>query len=127
MRLHVQHELSPHLIYPIFTFRFSVDSKGNEVVTVGSADTDSAAGSHGSSHDGGIDEFFWCAQVRNLSNLVSLNLNLVTTDEMLLLLGDACPKLEIVNIVSRITQVKLFQVSVFTQQKKILIYSGHPA
>ena len=26
-----------------------------------------------------------------------------------------------------ITQVKLFQVSVFTQQKKILIYSGHPA
>ena len=71
-----------------------------------SADTDSGAGSHGGSHDGGIDEFFWCAQVRNLSNLVSLNLNLVTTDEMLLLLGDACPKLEIVNIVSRITQVK---------------------
>ena len=34
---------------------------------------------------GGLDEFFWCAHIRRLGNLTHLNLNLITTDEILLL------------------------------------------
>ena len=50
---------------------------------------------------GGLDELFWCAHIRRLTNLIHLNLNLITTDEILLLLGNHCQKLQVVNIVSR--------------------------
>jgi hypothetical protein len=36
---------------------------------------------------------------------VSLNLNYITTDEILHLIGENCHKLEVVNIVARIKQV----------------------
>ena len=45
-----------------------------------------------------------CAHISRLVNLVQLNLNLITTDEILLLIGNYCHKLEVVNIVSRIKQ-----------------------
>ena len=75
-------------LHPVLT-RFGVDSKGNELFQT---------------PDDGLDEFFWCTQLRNLTNLTHLNLYLITTDEMLLTVGAACPKLEVVNIVSRIKQ-----------------------
>ena len=51
-----------------------------------------------------MDDFFWCAHIPRLVNLIYLNLNLITTDEILILIGKFCQKLEVVNIVSRIKQ-----------------------
>ena len=93
--------------------RFCVDAKGNEVVTLGGSDVGGGSGfdlgsgnGNGGSHDGGIDEFFWCAQIRNLSNLVHLDLHLVTTDAILAVIGDVCRSLQTVNVESRIVQVR---------------------
>ena len=55
-----------------------------------------SAGDQSNDHDGGLDELFWCAQISRLSNLVALNLNLITTDEILRVIGDSCPLLEVV-------------------------------
>lgn len=78
--------------------KFNVDGKGNELMLMQQQDD------FGGPFVGGLDEFFWCAQLTSLVNLVHLNLNLITTDEILLLVGSSCPKLEVVNIVSRIKQ-----------------------
>lgn len=78
--------------------KFSVDGKGNELMLMQQQDELASGGM------GGLDEIFWCAHIRRLSNLIYLNLNLITTDEILLLIGNYCQKLEIVNIVSRIKQ-----------------------
>lgn len=77
--------------------KFGVDGKGNELMLMQQQDD------FGSSF-GGLDELFWCAHISRLVNLVQLNLNLITTDEILLLIGNYCHKLEVVNIVSRIKQ-----------------------
>ena len=76
-------------LHPSIT-KFAVDNKGNELML-------------NQSHDefSGLDDFFWCAHIQRLVNLVYLNLNLITTDEILVLVGKFCLKLEIVNIVSR--------------------------
>jgi hypothetical protein len=74
--------------------RFNVDAKGNELFQP----------QQHHDHDGGLDEFFWCAQIRRLANLVVINLNLITTDSILAVVGDSCPNLEQVNVVSRIKQ-----------------------
>ena len=58
----------------------------------------------GNSNTAGLDDFFWCAHIRRLVNLTELNLNLIATDEILILVGNYCAKLEVVNIVSRIKQ-----------------------
>jgi len=81
--------------------RFNVDAKGNELLR-------HSAGHQSNDHDGGLDELFWCAQISRLSNLVALNLNLITTDEILRVIGDSCPLLEVVNVNSRITQEHRF-------------------
>ncbi len=77
--------------------RFSVDTKGNELMQVSTVST---------SQDGSdeLDELFWRSQMGRMSNLVSLSLNLIATDEILVVVGRSCPKLEVVNIVSRIKQ-----------------------
>jgi len=81
--------------------RFNVDAKGNELLR-------HSACHQSGDQDGGLDEFFWCAQIRRLSNLVALNLNLITTDEILRVIGESCPQLEVVNVNSRITQEHRF-------------------
>ena len=48
-----------------------------------------------SSSDDGIDEFFWCNQLRRLTNLVQLDLQFITTDEILKVIGQHCPQLEV--------------------------------
>lgn len=78
--------------------KFNVDGKGNELMLMQQQDE------FGTSSIGGLDELFWCAHIRRLVNLIHLNLNLITTDEILLLIGNYCHKLEVVNIVSRIKQ-----------------------
>jgi len=85
--------------------KFNVDGKGNELMLMQSHDDFG-------SNSGGLDEFFWCAHIRRLVNLVHLNLNSVTTDEILLLIGNCCPKLEVVDIVSRIKQDYIQQESI---------------
>ncbi len=82
--------------------RFSVDAKGNELMQATAA---SAASHDGDGVVDGFDELFWHTQLRRLTNLVSLSLNLIATDDILVLVGESCPKLEIVNIISRIKQV----------------------
>ena len=67
--------LHPHIT------RFNVDGKGNELMLMQQNDSEGLAGGMG----GGLDEFFWCAHLRRLVNLTHLNLNLITTDEILLL------------------------------------------
>ena len=67
--------LHPHIT------RFNVDGKGNELMLMQQNESEGMAGGMG----GGLDEFFWCAHVRRLVNLTHLNLNLITTDEILLL------------------------------------------
>jgi len=79
--------------------KFTVDGKGNELLFLQQGTDD--FGNNGTS---GLDDFFWCAHIRRLVNLVELNLNLIATDEILLLVGNYCSKLEVVNIVSRIKQ-----------------------
>jgi len=76
--------------------KFTVDNKGNELML---------SQPHEDIHSG-LDDFFWCAHIPRLVNLVCLNLNLITTDEILILVGKFCQKLEVVNIVSRIKQEK---------------------
>ncbi len=83
------------LMHPSIT-RFNVDHKGNELFQ-----TPQHSGGDG---DGGLDEFFWCSRLGRLANLVALNLNLITTDDVLRVVGDSCPNLEVVNVVSRIKQ-----------------------
>lgn len=68
---------------------FEVDNKGNELMQ---------------HQDDGLDEMFWCNQIHKLVNLTHLSLNLITTDEILICVGNSCPKLEVINIVSRIRQ-----------------------
>lgn len=80
--------------------RFNVDAKGNELMM-----QPGSAGIYPSDQDYGcLDEFFWCKQIARLTNLTSLNLNLITTDEILRVVGQNCLKLETVNVVSRIKQ-----------------------
>lgn len=79
--------------------KFTVDGKGNELLFLQQGSDD--FGNNGTS---GLDDFFWCAHIRRLVNLVELNLNLIATDEILILVGNFCSKLEVVNIVSRIKQ-----------------------
>ena len=67
--------LHPHIT------RFNVDGKGNELMLMQQNENEGMAGGMG----GGLDEFFWCAHLRRLVNLTHLNLNLITTDEILLL------------------------------------------
>ena len=67
-------------LHPRIT-RFNVDSKGNELMLMQQNESEGLAGGMG----GGLDEFFWCAHIRRLVNLTHLNLNLITTDEILLL------------------------------------------
>jgi len=83
--------------------KFTVDNKGNELML---------SQPHDDIHNG-LDDFFWCAHIPRLVNLVYLNLNLITTDEILMLIGKFCHKLEIVNIVSRIKQDYVQQESNF--------------
>ncbi len=78
-------------LHPSIT-KFGVDGKGNEMMLMNPEE------------NGGLDDFFWSTHLRHLGNLVFLNMNLVTTDELLILIGSSCPKLEHVNIVSRIKQ-----------------------
>lgn len=73
----------------LFFHRFNVDAKVNELMQ---------------QQDNDLDDYFWCSQIRRLTNLVYLNLKLITTDEILVLVGQSCPKLEVVNIVSRMKQ-----------------------
>ena len=58
-----------------------MDGKGNELMLMQQNECEGMAGGMG----GGLDEFFWCAHLRRLVNLTHLNLNLITTDEILLL------------------------------------------
>lgn len=67
-------------LHPYIT-RFNVDGKGNELMLMQQNESEGMAGGMG----GGLDEFFWCAHIRRLVNLTTLNLNLITTDEILLL------------------------------------------
>lgn len=82
--------------------KFNVDGKGNELMLM--QQHDDFGNSNSGVNGGGLDDFFWCAHIRRLVNLIDLNLNLITTDEILLLIGNYCRKLEVVNIVSRIKQ-----------------------
>lgn len=75
--------------------KFMVDNKGNELMLIQHRDE---------LGNTGLDDFFWCAHIQRLVNLVYLNLNLITTDEILVLVGKYCQKLQVVNIVSRIKQ-----------------------
>ncbi len=70
---------------------FNVDAKGNELLR---------------RPYNNPEKLFWWIQLPKLKNLVQLNLNLITTDYILMLMGRECPKLEVVNIVSRIGQVR---------------------
>ena len=67
-------------LHPYIT-RFNVDGKGNELMLMQQNESEGMAGGM----SGGLDEFFWCAHIRRLVNLTHLNLNLITTDEILLL------------------------------------------
>ena len=67
--------LNPHIS------RFNVDGKGNELMLMQQTESEGLAGGMG----GGLDEIFWCAHIQRLVNLTHLNLNLITTDEILLL------------------------------------------
>ncbi len=85
--------------------KFVVDNKGNELMLSQPHDDITSTSAVGSlANNSGLDDFFWCAHIRRLVNLVYLNLNLITTDEILFLVGKFCLKLEIINIVSRIKQ-----------------------
>ena len=85
--------LHPHIT------RFNIDGKGNELMLMEQNESDGFSGGMG-----GLDELFLCAHIRRLVNLTHLNLYLITTDEILLLVGAMCKKLEVANIVSRIKQ-----------------------
>jgi hypothetical protein len=97
--------------------RFSVDGRGNELMLMQQQDDFSL----GTSIIGGLDEFFWCAHLRRLTNLVQLSLNLITTDDILVLVGSHCHKLEVVNIVSRIKQEN---VQSYIQQQPQAMFPG---
>jgi len=90
--------------------KFTVDNKGNELML--SQVKFCLQPGHDDIHSG-LDDFFWCAHIPRLVNLIYLNLNLITTDEILILIGKFCQKLEVVNIVSRIKQDYIQQESNF--------------
>ncbi|XP_040578992.1 uncharacterized protein [Lepeophtheirus salmonis] len=75
-------------LYPGLS-RFTVDPDGNELPQ---------------NLIDGMDEIFWCRHLSRLNNLTSLRLNMITTDEILSVVGRHCPKLKHVNIVSKIRE-----------------------
>lgn len=52
--------------------------------------------------DNGIPQHFWIATLSTFSRLVVLDLKFICTDEILEVIGDSCPLLEELNIVSRV-------------------------
>jgi len=71
---------------------FAVDFKGNELVQPVFPELH------------GLDEWFWRNHLSQMQSLVELNLNLVATDEILATVGESCPNLKMINVVSRIRQ-----------------------
>eukprot|EP00096_Caligus_rogercresseyi_P011618 TRINITY_DN4621_c0_g1_i1.p1 TRINITY_DN4621_c0_g1~~TRINITY_DN4621_c0_g1_i1.p1 ORF type:complete len:551 (-),score=135.90 TRINITY_DN4621_c0_g1_i1:281-1933(-) len=75
-------------LYPGLT-RFTVDPDGNELPQ---------------NLIDGMDEIFWCVHLARLQNLTTLQLNVITTDEILRIVGCHCRQLRDVNIVSKIRE-----------------------
>ncbi|CAH0595468.1 unnamed protein product [Chrysodeixis includens] len=63
--------------------------------------------------DNGIPQRFWQGTLATFSRLIVLDLKFICTDEILAVIGDSCPLLEEINIVSRVDICKsLFNASV---------------
>jgi hypothetical protein len=85
-------------MHPSLT-HFGVDSKGNELMQPIA------------NEDNGLDEWFWRAHLGRMNNLVELGLNLIATDGILMTVGASCPRLRVINVVSRIRQSVVLSVS----------------